>query len=59
MIVGQLTAKDFLLLLENWRLLAEASKIRRLPVGSGCTGSGMDWRVIKLLSEALATLIDL
>lgn len=57
MIIAQLSTEELNELLDNWRLLAAASEKKPLPVGSGCTGSGMDYHVVKLVSEVLVTFI--
>ena len=39
-------------LIDNYKVLCEQSRKAPLGVGSGCTGSGMDWFVIKTVAEA-------
>ena len=50
----QLPTDVLLRLVAVWQALAEQSKKQPLKAGSGCTGSGLDFLVIKTISEVLA-----
>ena len=53
MLLARVPTNYLLQLVDNWRLLSHASKAKQMPVGSGCTGSGMDWVVVQAVSEAV------
>ena len=54
--VNQLPMVLLLKLLAGWRALCELSQLMGfIGCGSGCSGSGMDWHVIKIISEAPQT----
>ena len=56
--VGQLSCKQLLMLQDHWKIFAShASKVGTLKSGSGCSGSGMDWYVLEIVSEALTLLL--
>ena len=48
----QLSSEQLMHLIDNYKVLCEQSRKAPLGVGSGCTGSGMDWFVIKTVAEA-------
>ena len=48
----QLDSGPYATLVENWKALSVLSKHTPLCSGSGCTGSGLDWYTLKLVSEA-------
>ena len=52
-LVARMPTNSLLQLVDNWRLLSHASTAKPLPVGSGCTGSGMDWVEILAVSEVV------
>ena len=53
MLLARMPVAELCQLVENWRLLSHASKKRAIPIGSGCSGSGMDWHVVKVISEVV------
>ena len=52
--IKQLPMKAFAQLVENWCMLAALSAERPLGAGSGCTGSGLDWMTLNMLTEVFA-----
>ena len=58
--ISSLSTERFCQLVETWKQLAMSSTpVNPLMCGSGCTGSGMDWHVIKALTEAPSTYMSL
>ena len=57
--IQQLSNQHCGVLLENWRAMCAASEKEALGVGSGCTGSGMDWLTVKMVTEARAFKLNL
>ena len=55
LMLQSLSTEQLSSLLVNWAVLVDRSKIVELGSASGCTGSGMDWWVLKLLCEASLT----
>ena len=53
MLLVRVPTNYLLQLVDIWRLLSHASKAKQMPVGSGCTGSGMDWVVVQAVSEVV------
>ena len=51
MMVHQLPQALFLQLCLNWKLLSDISHGHPLGAGSGCSGSGLDWMTLVMLSE--------
>ena len=54
--VDQLSNDDFMRLTERWKMLRDMSATYhsgKLPVGSGCSGSGMDFHVLTSISRVL------
>ena len=53
-LLQQMPTEAFCRFVEAWKALAAMSSPKKpVPCGSGCTGSGMDWLVIKTITEAL------
>ena len=62
-VVRQLLARmptpAFVSFIDAWRKLGQmASKTQPLPSGSGCTGSGMDWLVLKTITEVVCCVFQ-
>ena len=51
MMVHRLPQALFLQLCLNWKLLSDISHRHPLGAGSGCSGSGLDWMTLVMLSE--------
>ena len=53
MLLDRMPMPELIQLVENWRVLSHVSKTKPILVGSGCSGSGMDWDVIKVINEVV------
>ena len=51
MMINQLPQSLFLQLCLIWKLLSDISQRQPLGAGSGCSGSGLDWMTVLMLSE--------
>ena len=51
MMIHHLPQGLFLQLCLNWKLLSDISQRQPLGAGSGCSGSGLDWMTVLMLSE--------
>ena len=53
-LLQQMPTEAFCRFVEAWKVLAAMPSPKKpVPCGSGCAGSGMDWLVIKTITEAL------
>ena len=50
LLLKQMPSNDFLKLIEVWMHLAKQSEKEAINVGSGCSGSGLDWHAIKVVN---------
>ena len=51
MLVKRMPSNGFARLIETWRVLSEFVLQEPVKVGSGCSGSGLDWHCIKIITE--------
>ena len=57
MMIHQLPQGLFLQVCLNWKLLSDISQRQPLGAGSGCSGSGLDWMTVNMLSDVFTSTL--